>query len=67
MIIILSKKWEYYNILPEEHPWGIDIWGDPELGFVWYIDSTGEINAKQKLMTWYGWENGKLWIIGVLS
>lgn len=53
-IIDLLPKWSYYNTLPEQHPWDVTIWGNPELWFVWYIDSDDEIPAKQKLMTGYG-------------
>lgn len=53
-VINILPKWSHYNILPEEHPEDIKIWGNPELWFVWYIDSNDEINAKQKLMTGYG-------------
>jgi hypothetical protein len=52
-VIELLPKWSHYNSLPEEHPWDVVIWGNPELGFVWHIDSTNNLSTKQKLMTWY--------------
>ncbi len=52
-VISLLPKWSHYNTLPQEHPDGIKIWGNPELWFVWHIDHSSDITAKQKLMTWY--------------
>ena len=53
-IIQALPKSLYYQALPEKHPDGITIWGNPHIWFVGYINHSGDILAKQKLMTGYG-------------
>ena len=53
-IIATLPKDQYFNSLPEVHPWNITIWGNPNTSFVWYIDHTSETQAKQRLITGYG-------------
>jgi hypothetical protein len=52
-IIEMLPKSDFYNKLPTKNS-GQIIWGDPQEWFVWYIQNDWDIQAKQKLMTWYG-------------
>lgn len=52
-VVSLLPKSTYYNKLPEKTSDWI-IWGNPREGFVWYIDDTSGVNAKQATMTGYG-------------
>ncbi|NDK09570.1 hypothetical protein GW846_02225 [Candidatus Gracilibacteria bacterium] len=46
-------KSDFYNKLPVKRDVGT-VWGNPNKGFVGYINSTSGVTAKQKLMTGYG-------------
>lgn len=52
LLDILPKS-SYYNALPLKNGTNT-LWGNPQEGFVWYIDNSWSIIAKQKLMTGYG-------------
>lgn len=53
-VISILPKSSHYAAVIQEHPWDINIWGNPELWFVWHIDHWDDNLAKQRLKTWYG-------------
>lgn len=53
-VIAKLPRWDYFNKLPDVASTDNKVWGNPEAGFVGYIQSVSGISASQRFMTWYG-------------